>query len=125
MDRTLGKTSLHLLHSLGRLLQPAQAISHLPLISLSIGLLAWIVSAAPVAEGLLQYDREALAAGETWRILTGHLTHWNAEHLLWDVMVFVALGAACERLARKNYVLCLALGAPVISLSVWAALPEM
>ena len=125
MNKTLEKTSFSILQYLGRLLQPARAFSNLPLFSLSFGLAAWIVSVVPTAEGMLQYDREAIAGGEIWRIFTGHWTHWNAEHLLWDVIVFVVLGMACERFGRRGYILCIVAGAPIISLAVWAVLPHM
>jgi rhomboid family GlyGly-CTERM serine protease len=125
MNKTLEKTSFSILRYLGRLLQPAQAFSSLPLFSLSFGLAALIVSVVPKAEGMLQYDREAIAGGEIWRIFTGHWTHWNAEHLIWDVIVFVALGVACERIGRRGYIFCVFAGAPIISLAVWSVLPQM
>ena len=37
---------------------------------------------APVMEPLLVYDRAAIARGEIWRLLSGHLTHTNLPHLL-------------------------------------------
>jgi rhomboid family GlyGly-CTERM serine protease len=47
--------------------------------------------------GAPAYDRPAIAQGEVWRLVTGHLTHWSAAHLRWDVLVFVMLGTFCER----------------------------
>jgi rhomboid family GlyGly-CTERM serine protease len=35
--------------------------------------------------------------GQWWRIWTGHLTHYDVDHLFWDLLMFVVLGAACER----------------------------
>ena len=38
----------------------------------------------------------ATALAQPWRLLSGHLVHWNATHLLWDALVFAALSAAAE-----------------------------
>lgn len=57
-----------------------------------------VVAAALVAwrTGVPSYDRAAILQGEAWRLITGHLAHWSPQHLLWDVLVFAALGAFCE-----------------------------
>ncbi len=39
---------------------------------------------------LLIYDRDALAAGELWRLWTGHLCHFGWFHTLADTAVFLA-----------------------------------
>src|SRR5689334_9624999 len=69
--------------------------------SLLLAGLAVIVWLAPagVAEAL-QFDRARIASGELWRLVTCHWTHWDADHLAWDVATFVALGVACERRGR-------------------------
>lgn len=38
---------------------------------------------------LLQYDRQAIADGQLWRVVTGHLVHIGLEHLAWDAAVFL------------------------------------
>lgn len=60
-------------------------------------LLAWLppaviatVSAALLAGGdpareLLRFDRPAIAGGELWRLLTGHLVHLGASHCILNV----------------------------------------
>ncbi len=35
--------------------------------------------------------RPGTPLAEPWRLLTGHFTHWTADHLQWDLLVFVAL----------------------------------
>lgn len=125
MNRTLEERCSSTRPGAGRIPRPARPLSSFPLFSIALGLAAVFAGALPMAGELLQYDRAAIAGGEFWRVLTGHWTHWNAEHLLWDVMVFVALGIACESSGRRGYLLCVAAGAPVISLAVWTLLPQM
>jgi len=51
---------------------------------------------------LLQFDRAAIGAGEIYRLVTSHWTHWSGDHLLWDVATFLILGIACERRDRAR-----------------------
>lgn len=51
----------------------------------------------------LEWRRDAFAQGEWWRALTGHLVHWTAGHLAWDLIAFVALGAAAEIRSRWGF----------------------
>src|SRR5262245_5811857 len=86
------------------------------------GLLAAIMAALVLAPGLasaFQMDRNSLAAGEWWRLLTCHLVHWNAQHALWDVAVFAVLGGLCEARGQTRYVAALALSSLAIGAGVW------
>ncbi len=83
---------------------------------------AWL---APGVVPILQYDRAAVAHGEIYRLLTGHLTHWTPDHLLWDAVVFLLAGAACERGGRRRYAGLLAASAAGVSAAVWVGLPAM
>lgn len=62
---------------------------------------------------------------QPWRFVTGHLAHWNAQHLLWDVIAFFALGLACERRNRAAFAATMALGALLIPIAVWMFSPEI
>ena len=53
----------------------------------------------PAAAASLEFDRDAVAAGQWWRLLTSHLTHWGRQHLMWDLAVFALLGISMS--ARK------------------------
>lgn len=94
------------------------------MITLFVGLMSVIAHGSPALAGWLEYDRAALGAGEWWRILTCHVTHWSADHLLWDVAVFAVLGYISER-DHKHFAFCVLGSAVVIPLAVWVALPEM
>jgi len=51
----------------------------------------------------LELRAEAVARGEAWRLLTGHLVHGSADHLLLAVLAFALLGCACEPVLRRLY----------------------
>jgi rhomboid family GlyGly-CTERM serine protease len=71
-------------------------------------------------------ERAAVEAGELWRLLTGHLTHWSIEHLGWDLLVFAAVGIMLERGGeRALFLRCTLSSAILISLAVWFLQPEM
>lgn len=39
----------------------------------------------------LEFDRRAIAEGEIWRLVTGHVAHWGREHAALDLAAFLAL----------------------------------
>jgi len=65
--------------------------------------LAGLVHAVAGATASLELDRAAVAAGEFWRVVSGHLTHWTLSQLLWDGVVFAALGWLCWSEDRKLF----------------------
>lgn len=60
-----------------------------------VSLSALLLSYWPDGLPHLRYDRDALAAGEIWRILSGHLAHLNGVHLLLNLLGLFLL---CELL---------------------------
>lgn len=65
-------------------------------ISLCVGslLLFPVLGAAPEA---LVYNRQALAQGEIWRLLTGHFVHCDFAHLGWNLAALLILGGLLEQ----------------------------
>lgn len=49
-------------------------------------LLCVLFMAGPAATGQLRWDRAGLAAGQYWRLATGHLVHADVAHLLWNLL---------------------------------------
>ena len=45
----------------------------------------------------LVYDRTALAQGELWCLLTGHFTHCDLSHLLWNILPLALIGSLLEQ----------------------------
>lgn len=99
-------------------------ISRLPYISLFLCLASFLVCSGN-AEYLLQFDRTAVGGGQIWRVVTGHLTHWSLDHLVWCILALGFLGAACERLCRSGYLATVAAAALAIPLVIWVVEPGM
>ena len=95
------------------------ALQRVPWITLAV------VAATLVMPAALEYDRAAILRGEVWRLVTGHLTHWSPDHLLWDVLAFLALGFVCERRRRALYAGVLFVSAMSVSLILLAGCPEV
>jgi len=53
-------------------------------------LLAYLISARHLPAW--RYDREAILAGEVWRMLTGHLAHGDLHHLAWNLLGVLIVG---------------------------------
>ena len=75
----------------------------------------WFVAVAVVVIHLVpglpawfESDRQAIQAGQLWRLVTGYLTHWSLDHLGWDLLMFVVLGCVIESRSRWRMIgLCL------------------
>ncbi|MBX9788209.1 MAG: rhombosortase [Pirellulales bacterium] len=94
-----------------------------PMAAVGCAILAVAIWLVPGAAEWLQFDRGAIAAGEIWRIVSGHLTHWNGDHLLWDVLMFAVLGALVERTSRASFLATTVLSALAISAALWFLQP--
>ena len=82
--------------------------------------LALALHVIPGAAPALQYE-----AGRWWGVFTGHLTHWNSSHLLWDAVAFVALGILCCRFSRRRFWFTLLVSAIAISVAIRLWRPEL
>lgn len=75
---------------------------------------------------LLEYDRHAIIHGELWRLWTGHLAHWSAQHALVDLAcVLVAGSIAMQYHGARRTGCALLLGAPFISLGLLVLAPAL
>lgn len=73
----------------------------IPWFSASISLLAIVMTLSPNGLMLLCFDRLAIARGEWWRLITGHLIHSSYDHLLWDVLAFFCVAVYIELKSLK------------------------
>jgi len=90
-----------------------------PLLTLVVCGVAILLQATPNLLDAFTYDRTAIAAGEVWRLATGHLTHWNASHLVWDTLMFAVLGVVLERRSRREWLTVVGLSTAAISAWLW------
>lgn len=100
-------------------------IDHALLLALAAAVLAF-TSFGDVTQGLLRYDRTAIANGEWWRGLTGHLMHLNGTHLALNLIglaLCALLVGAGLRGIKGIAVLCGA--AAACSLGLWLFNPEV
>ena len=90
-------------------------------------MLVLYVALGPQPEGLM-YDRAGIAAGEWWRLVTGHLVHADLGHLAANVLALVILGGVLESLQRlgiKMMFLLALFGIVVIDAVLWLKLPGL
>jgi rhomboid family GlyGly-CTERM serine protease len=99
--------------------------NRIPCASLLLSLAAALIFVCPSLAARLEYNRAAIAAGEIWRLFSGHWVHYGFDHFFWDVLAFGFLGAACERRDRPRFLVCVTASALAISLSVWFGLSGM
>ncbi len=85
---------------------------------------AVLIAAVPGAGDALQFDVSMVAA-QPWRLWTGHLTHFDSQHLFYDALMFGVLGWSLEKAHRWRYAIGLFLIAPVISFAVLWACPSI
>jgi rhomboid family GlyGly-CTERM serine protease len=78
-----------------------------------------ILRAIPGAAERFQFDRAAIAAGQFWRVLTGHWAHWSAEHLLWSGGAFALLLFVCAARSFGRASACVTIAAVAVSATVW------
>lgn len=91
------------------------------LLLLAVCLLLLIIQSGGAAAQLaLRYDREALAAGQWWRLLTAHVVHLGYEHAVLDVAGLALLWALFARdYSLRGWLLILALSVAGIDAGLW------
>jgi rhomboid family GlyGly-CTERM serine protease len=104
---------------------PTGSARRLPVVSLILSLAAVIIYCWPGLTELVQYDGAAIGQGEVWRLLTCQWAHWSFAHLAWDTVMFLVLGAICERMDRKAFLYCVAVSAVLIPLAVAVCHPQV
>lgn len=67
-----------------------------------LGVLFALLASSPTWAPVFEWQR-GLTANEPWRLLTGHFTHWSADHLHWDLLVFAIFGALLEMRCRRAF----------------------
>jgi rhomboid family GlyGly-CTERM serine protease len=99
--------------------------ARLPVWTLVICTSAMLVFGSAAIQSLLIYDRNAIAHGELWRLVTGNFTHFSTTHLVCDLAAFLIVGTIIEvRGYRYFSTLCLS-AATLIGVVLYFAEPAM
>jgi len=101
-----------------RLLEGCRWTVVLATAALAVHAAALVVPGGGRLAELLTFEREAILAGQIWRVLGGHLAHFTIEQLVWNVVVFVALGCLCEKKLGAAYLPSLAGSALLVSVGM-------
>jgi len=94
--------------------------------SLLLGTLAagaWLVF-GPAPEAWV-YQRDAIAGGEWWRLLTGHWVHSDGSHACWDVGALLLLGVLFETRLGWRLPLALLIGTVGVDAWLWWGAPDL
>jgi len=90
-----------------------------------------VIALATTAQGFdlvaaLRYDRNAITAGELWRVLTGHLVHLNGMHLALNAAGLALVnGLVGTHLRLPAWGLALVVSAATISAGLWLGAPQL
>lgn len=99
----------------------------LPWLASTVLALGFVFAALPESLRIAcEYDRQALADGETWRLWTAHFVHFSVRHAGVDLLTFAAIGLCLERRCGWRLLACLLICAPpALSLALYFAVPEL
>jgi rhomboid family GlyGly-CTERM serine protease len=84
---------------------------------------ALLAALSPTWTAWLAWSPDRVAAGEPWRLLSGHWTHWSFDHLRWDLLVFLVVVPLCHRVGPARMWATLVASAVTIPLAVGWLLP--
>ncbi len=100
--------------------------ARLPWLTMLSGAVAFLIFLAPESVGAAwQLDRGSSVFALCWQSITSHLTHWNFEHLVWDLAVFIVVGSMVERRSRNVWLGLFLASAVAISISFLIWVPDL
>lgn len=83
----------------------------------------WLLR-GPAPEALV-FDRDAIAGGEGWRWISGHLVHSDRQHALWDIGALAIIGYVMENHGRLRMTIAAGAGMLAVNGCLWWWLPEL
>ena len=87
-------------------------------VTLGLAIAALLVFLIPQAESAMDFQTGGPLFGQWFQLFSCHLAHWSADHLIWDLVMFVTMGAICEKQNRKVYLGVLVASAILIPVGV-------
>lgn len=97
----------------------------LPTTTLSIAAVALVAYAWPACSDVLVYERQAILAGDLWRLGTAVFVHFSGSHLLWDLLVFCAAGWVIEARDYSGFAMVCGIAAIFPGIFLLVAAPEL
>mgnify|MGYP001812911797 CR=1 FL=1 len=97
----------------------------IPRLTLAAAALAAAIFLLPGASELLAWDRDVGGLISWLTVLTAHLTHWDLSHLVFDLLAWIVLGTMVETHSRRLWAWTIGLSAPLVSLFVLLAAPDV
>jgi len=94
-------------------------------VTLIIAALAILLAALPMNASFLQLTPESIERGLWWTVVTGHLLHVGAEHLLLDALGLLIVGCVFEPMFGRRWLAISLIAGITISLSVFSMYPEL
>lgn len=79
----------------------------------------------PEAHAAALYRRDAILAGEWWRLITGHFAHFGLAHAAWNCAVVLAAALWLERLAPRRARVFWLSAPPVLGLTLLVGAPAL
>jgi rhomboid family GlyGly-CTERM serine protease len=85
-----------------------------------------VVLSGTTGSTLLRYDRDAILAGELWRLLTGHFVHLGWKHFIMNIAGLVLIWLLFGRfLTTLKWITCIVINALLISAGFLVLNPEL
>jgi rhomboid family GlyGly-CTERM serine protease len=75
---------------------PTRQRHRVPLVTVFVIIVAVLTAQSSGLSELLIYDRQAVADGALWRIVTGSMVHFSTSHLWYDSGALMVVGALAE-----------------------------
>ncbi|MGA1840105.1 MAG: rhombosortase [bacterium] len=100
-------------------------IVKIPNWTLAVFIISIVTYAIPSLRHLLIYDRDAIIAGQLWRLLTSHFVHFSIAHLFYNLLVFCIAGSLIENRGYRSFGTLCFLTAFFISITLFIAKPDM
>ena len=94
-------------------------------ITIAIAFLVVVFHCIPSVAYALDFHWRTLETIFTHRLVSCHALHWSWNHLVWDLLMFLVLGAMCEHRNRKQYMAYLCAASMIIPLVVIACHPNL
>lgn len=75
--------------------------------------------------GRLVFDRSKIAAGEIWRLVTGHFVHSDGAHVAWNIGALLLIGLTMEGFGRRRMIAAIIAGIAAVDAGLWWGMTDL